>query len=125
MSQTHEVECDRCGDRAPMRHDEYEDSYLLPKGWRMMNSQGVPMDVCSEACYLGRETRVYALENPSSSEKRERRVQELEAVLADAVALAEEGWSYASDYFKEKWNYEGELAEIRARAALSQDATDE
>jgi hypothetical protein len=41
-----------------------------------------------------------------------KRTKALETALADAVELAQEGWSYVSDYFREKWEYEKRLAEL-------------
>jgi predicted nucleic acid-binding Zn-ribbon protein len=43
------------------------------------------------------------------------RIAALKEALRDAIQFAVEGWSYAPDYFKEKWEYEKELAELRAR----------
>lgn len=47
-------------------------------------------------------------------------VQNLRAALQEAIAFAEEGWSYASDYFRDKWLYEERRCELRA-IALAQD----
>jgi len=33
----------------------------------------------------------------------EQRVERLRVALDDGIELAEEGWAYASDYFREKW----------------------
>jgi hypothetical protein len=38
----------------------------------------------------------------------------LRAALVEALEWGDEGWSYASDYFREKWNYAGERARIAA-----------
>lgn len=45
------------------------------------------------------------------------RAEALRAALEACIETAEEGWSYASDYFREKWDAEGQLA--RARVALA------
>lgn len=39
--------------------------------------------------------------------------QALQAALTEACDLAEEGWSYASPYFQEKWEYETRLEDLR------------
>jgi hypothetical protein len=36
------------------------------------------------------------------------------AAFQEAVDLAQEGWSYASDYFREKWSYEERVKALRA-----------
>lgn len=43
--------------------------------------------------------------------------ERLREALEHAIEFAVEGWGYAPDYFKAKWDYEGELA--RHRAALA------
>lgn len=35
------------------------------------------------------------------------------AALSDALDLAEEGWAYADEYYRKKWDYEERLAELR------------
>jgi hypothetical protein len=45
------------------------------------------------------------------------RVRELENALAEAISFAEEGWGYASPYYREKWGYEEGLAWLRAALA--------
>ena len=42
------------------------------------------------------------------------RAERLAEALDDAIQLADEGWSYASDYFRNKWNYTGEADALRA-----------
>lgn len=32
----------------------------------------------------------------------------------EAIELAEEGWGYASDYFRDKWECERQFKELRA-----------
>lgn len=39
-----------------------------------------------------------------------------DALIADLLDFSEEGWAYASDYFRTKWKYEEQLAELKARA---------
>jgi len=46
------------------------------------------------------------------------RADRLAEALDDAIELADEGWSYASDYFREKWNYVGEADALRAILAV-------
>lgn len=46
-----------------------------------------------------------------------KRAEALAAALEECIDLAEEGWGYASDYFREKWECEKGIA--KARAALS------
>jgi hypothetical protein len=41
-------------------------------------------------------------------------VARLKAALREAIGLAEEGWGYAGDYFREKWGYAGQLAALKA-----------
>jgi len=43
------------------------------------------------------------------------RIKELEGLVVDTMDFAIEGWSYASEYFKDKWDYEGELERLRGR----------
>jgi hypothetical protein len=38
----------------------------------------------------------------------------LRAVAEAALDLADEGWDYATDYFREKWRCEERIAELRA-----------
>jgi hypothetical protein len=42
-----------------------------------------------------------------------RRLEEAEAALGDAIELADEGWTYASDYFRTKWRCDERLQELR------------
>jgi len=42
--------------------------------------------------------------------------ERLRKLADDAIAFAMEGWAYAGEHFKAKWNYEGELAELRRHA---------
>ena len=37
----------------------------------------------------------------------------LRKALQEAIALAEEGWGYAGDYFREKWGYEQQMAALK------------
>ena len=37
----------------------------------------------------------------------------LRKALDDAIDFAEEGWSYADKYFKDKWGFEEGLAELK------------
>lgn len=41
------------------------------------------------------------------------RIQRLEHALKVAIAWGEEGWGYASDYFRHKWRYEEHRKELR------------
>lgn len=59
------------------------------------------------------EARVAAVKR---AKRAEAEVTRLRAALADACELAEEGWSYAGDYFRDKWGYAERMA--AARAAL-------
>lgn len=43
----------------------------------------------------------------------EEREMKLRDALARALDFAEEGWGYVSDYFRKKWNYDGEIAALR------------
>lgn len=43
------------------------------------------------------------------------------AALEKAIALAEEGWSYASEYFREKWGCVEELKALRRIASVTDD----
>lgn len=43
--------------------------------------------------------------------------------LTDAVELAEEGWSYATEYFKSKWTSEERIAVLRAVLAKLEGGT--
>jgi len=51
---------------------------------------------------------------PSCATK-DSRIKELEGLVVDTMDFAIEGWSYASEYFKDKWDYEGELERLRGR----------
>jgi len=53
----------------------------------------------------------------------EQRVERLRVALADGVELAEEGWSYASDYFREKWGARSGLDALCS--ALADDARED
>ena len=37
----------------------------------------------------------------------------LQKAVEEALEFACEGWAYASDYFKEKWDYAGELKRLK------------
>jgi len=41
-------------------------------------------------------------------------VERSRKTLKEAIEFAEEGWGYAGGYFKEKWNYAGQLAALKA-----------
>jgi len=43
-------------------------------------------------------------------------LDEKDALIAELLDFSEEGWAYASDYFKAKWKYEEQLAALKARA---------
>jgi hypothetical protein len=43
--------------------------------------------------------------------------EELAEALEEAIETAEDGWAYASDYFREKWGCEGQID--KARQALT------
>jgi hypothetical protein len=51
-----------------------------------------------------------ALDQPESASL----VEELVEALEEAIQFGDEGWAYASDYFREKWEYERERANLRA-----------
>lgn len=40
-------------------------------------------------------------------------VRRLREALVEGIDTAEEGWSYASDYFREKWDAEGQIQKMR------------
>lgn len=42
-------------------------------------------------------------------------LSEFKNALAEACDLAEEGWGYASDYFNDKYDSRGRIAELRSR----------
>ena len=46
------------------------------------------------------------------------RAERLAEALDDAIQLADEGWAYAGDYFREKWNYVGQADALRAILAV-------
>ena len=48
-------------------------------------------------------------------------LREAKAALAETISFAEEGWSYASDYFKDKWNFEERLEKYRRIVEASSD----
>jgi len=57
---------------------------------------------------------VLGLDQPSPPEHQaEGREKQLEEALRECIQFAIEGWAYASPYFCEKWDYEGELAKFR------------
>ena len=37
----------------------------------------------------------------------------LQKAVDELLDFAAEGWAYASDYFKEKWNFEGEYKRLK------------
>lgn len=43
------------------------------------------------------------------------RVRALEELLDEAIEFAKEGWAYADSYYKDKWDYDGQLAALEAR----------
>lgn len=43
------------------------------------------------------------------------------AALEVAIALAEEGWAYASEYFREKWGFAERVAKLRRLADVTDD----
>lgn len=52
---------------------------------------------------------------------------ELAEALSECIDTAEEGWAYASDFFREKWECEEEIEKARAalakyRAALGEES---
>ena len=42
------------------------------------------------------------------------KIDMLQRALVDAIDLAAEGWSYAPDYFRDKWGADERLEELRA-----------
>lgn len=44
-------------------------------------------------------------------------LEQTREALREALDLAAEGWSYAGDHFREKWNFEADLARLRALAS--------
>lgn len=50
------------------------------------------------------------------TEEQRERAKKAEAALYDAIELAEEGWGYANDYFRQKWDYEARIGALRERA---------
>jgi hypothetical protein len=60
---------------------------------------------------LQRATRVRALFDVMLNEPDP---VELLTALEDALYLAEEGWSYADEYFQKKWEFKQRLATLRA-----------
>ena len=48
------------------------------------------------------------------AERAEAEAERLRRLVEDAVCHADEGWSYASDYFREKWQCEARSSELRA-----------
>lgn len=38
----------------------------------------------------------------------------LRRALREAIEFADEGWCYATDYFRDKWDYEGQRAALVA-----------
>ncbi len=40
---------------------------------------------------------------------------QLEEALREAIEFADEGWAYASDYFRWKWDYEGQRTRLLAQ----------
>ena len=50
--------------------------------------------------------------------ERDAEIRLLRQGLRDAIDLAEEGWSYASEYFQNKWGYKDNISEIRRRVGM-------
>jgi hypothetical protein len=44
-------------------------------------------------------------------------IERLRAALEHALEWGDEGWSYADEYYREKWDYKGQRAEIAAALA--------
>jgi hypothetical protein len=63
---------------------------------------------------------LYSDEDPSGdwvdAEEATAEVTRLRAALGEALDSADEGWSYASDYFRDKWRDDKRLAELRTLA---------
>lgn len=51
----------------------------------------------------------------------EGKVRRLQTALEEAIALAEEGWGYASPYFRDKWSCEEKFQDLRKRAGVTPD----
>lgn len=78
--------------------------------------QEVPADTTAEAASsVGYE--VIDMVPASQLEAERAKLAGLVEAMSECIDLAEEGWAYASDYFREKWEFEKEIA--KARAALS------
>ena len=61
------------------------------------------------------EKLLAASKGPGAAEVSRWQVRAHRAVTlaSQALEFAQEGWSYANDYFKEKWRYEDELGQLR------------
>jgi len=64
--------------------------------------------------HLGTEVRQGLSSRLSAGDAAVAEVARLKAALREAIMLAEEGWGYAGDYFREKWDYEEQLATLKA-----------
>ncbi len=42
------------------------------------------------------------------------RAERAEGGLREAIDLAKEGWGYASEYFRDKWDSAGRIAKLKA-----------
>ena len=51
----------------------------------------------------------------------EERAERYRSALVAAIETAEEGWSYASDYFREKWDARARIDSLRAALAAGED----
>jgi hypothetical protein len=49
------------------------------------------------------------------------RVEQLERALEEMIETAEEGWEYAAEYFREKWDCDGQINKGRAALQTRED----
>jgi len=70
--------------------------------------------------YLG-ESESVALDSAASEIEHLRAENaRLRATLSDAIEFAEEGWGYASEHFRNKWDYAGQLAALKAALEVTE-----
>lgn len=63
-----------------------------------------------------------ALRAVENTKKARAELEAAKAALSDAIELAEEGWGYADEYYRAKWDFEGRLATLRK--ALGEEISD-
>jgi hypothetical protein len=78
--------------------------------WRI--DEAGALAIKCEKCTTSSEDDGFTEERYASSAKHRDELASLKAALREACDLAEEGWEYASDYFRDKHDSAGRIAEL-------------